>query len=183
MKPFPARRPGRDSRGGFILVIVLALLVLITALVIGFLGHTTSQTKSVTSYSAQTDSLLLGDVAVNLVKSQIDDATNLPTGNLWASQPGAIRVADGSGTQTLYKLYSSADLKPSAAPLTLKDAVRTQDLPSASDPNDWATSPLWTDLNAPAKRADGTNGYPIIDVVNDPADLPAATSFSVDNST
>ena len=190
MKFLPVRLPARRRDHGFVLIVVLVLLVLVTALVIGFLVHATTQTKSVTSYSAQTGSLLLGDVAVNLVKAQIDDATAYTAGNLWASQPGAIRVLNSSGAQTLYKLYSSKTLKQSDTAANLHAQV-LQDLPIATDTNDWNASPVWTDLNAPAIKSDGTKAYPIVDVVNDNNDLPIGTtqaapfatgSFNIDSS-
>ena len=92
----PFRR--QRAKRGFVLILVLGILILITLLVVGFLGHAMSQIKSVTSYRAQTDSLLLGDVAVNLVKAQIDDATSQAT-SIWASQPGAIRTFTNGGTE------------------------------------------------------------------------------------
>ena len=81
----PFRR--QRAKRGFVLILVLGILILITLLVVGFLGHAMSQIKSVTSYRAQTDSLLLGDVAVNLVKAQIDDATSQAT-SIWAGLHG-----------------------------------------------------------------------------------------------
>ena len=50
MKSFAVQRRARERRSGFILVVVLSLLVLLTALTIGFLTHASSQTKSAMSY-------------------------------------------------------------------------------------------------------------------------------------
>ncbi len=173
---------GAASRDGFILIVVLGILVLITILVVGFLVHAGSQAKSFASYRDQTNNLLLSDVAVNMVKAQVDDATGISSGaspGLWASQPGAIRTVDGSGQQKTYKLYSSRTPTDTNTGTTLGDAL-VKDLPAATAvaSNDWANSPVWTDLNAPALKSDGTSAYPIIDVVNDNADLPAGTTGS-----
>ncbi len=173
---------GAASRDGFILIVVLGILVLITILVVGFLVHAGSQAKSFASYRDQTSNLLLSDVAVNMVKAQVDDATGISSGaspGLWASQPGAIRTVDGSGQQKTYKLYSSRTPTDTNTGTTLGDAL-VKDLPAATAvaSNDWANSPVWTDLNAPALKSDGTSAYPIIDVVNDNADLPAGTTGS-----
>jgi uncharacterized protein (TIGR02600 family) len=177
----------RKQEQGFVLILVLGIVILITLLVVGFLGHALSQTKSVTSYRAQTDSLLLGDVAVNLVKAQIDDATS-QANSIWASQPGAIRTFTNGGTEpnpttgTVYKLYSSSSLTSTNPPTDIPN-----DLPGTPDSNDWNSNPLWTDLNAPVLKSDNTYAYPIIDAYNDPAVLPgvsltganAVPSFSI----
>ena len=178
--------PGARRKRGFVLILVLGILVIVTLLVVGFLAHALSQVKSVTSYRAQTDSLLLSDVAVNIVKSQIDDATSQPSAS-WASQPGAIRsFSDASTSSTIYKLYSSSSLTS-----TNPSTDIPKDLPTATDANDWNSNALWTDLNAPVQRSDGTYAYPIIDVVNDTTDLPTGTttpgpfasgSFNVDST-
>jgi uncharacterized protein (TIGR02600 family) len=188
--PLPARRKNQS----FVLVLVLGMLVLITVLVVGFLGRVISQTKSSSSYRDQTGTLLLSDVAVSIVKSQIDAATAVastsPPG-LWASQPGAIRTIASSGTQTTYKLYSSTNLLNTDTGPTLKADLQA-DLPTAADANDWNSSGLWTDLNAPIVKSNGMNAYPIVDVFNDNGDLPAAAgtttapftsgSFNIDST-
>jgi uncharacterized protein (TIGR02600 family) len=174
------------------------MLVLIVILVIGFLGHVTAHSKSSTSYRDQTGTLLLGDIAVNIVKGQIDAAvtstgTTMP-GGIWASQPGAIRTISSTGSQTMYKLYSSSAMTDAATSATLKADILA-DLPTttATANNDWAGSALWTDLNAPVMKSDGTNAYPLIDIQNDPADLPlydttkttapfTAGSFNIDTT-
>ena len=164
----------RSGKRGFTLLLILGILIILTLLVVGFLGHALSQIKAVSSYRAETDSLLLGDVAVNLVKTQIDDATSKPN-SIWVSQPGAIRTYSNNGTDsntttgTIYKLYSSSSLS-SVNPAT----DIPSDLPAVSDPNDWSANPLWTDLNAPVQKSDGTYAYPIIDAYNDPGHLPGA---------
>jgi len=190
--PHRNHKRSREKRS-FVLVLVLVMLVLISILVFGFLGHVTSQSKSSTSYRDQTGTLVLGDVAINVVKSQIDAATATAaasSGALWASQPGAIRTVSSTGAQTTYKLYSSSALTDSNTGASLKTDI-LGDLPPTADASDWSGSALWTDLNAPALRSDGiTNAYPIVDVVNDPGDLPigstttgpfASGSFNIDS--
>jgi uncharacterized protein (TIGR02600 family) len=184
----------RRERTGFVLILVLGMLVLISVLVIGFLGHAASQSKSVGSYRDQTGTLLLGDLTVNIIKSQIDTATSasatLGSGALWASQPGAIRTVSSNGNQTTYKLYSSSVLTDANTGSNLKTDILA-DLPPTADAGDWSGSALWTDLNAPTTKADGTNAYPIVDVINDATDLPAGAtstppfttgSFNIDST-
>ena len=184
------KSPRDGSERGFILIVVLGLLVLISLLVVGFLVHASYQSKSTASYRDETGNLILSDVAVNMVKAQIDDATG--TGSavaansslLWASQPGAIRSIGSDGKQTTYKLYSSNSLTDTNTGSLLGTDIAA-DLPSdtAANKNDWAGSPVWTDLNAPTLKSDGTPAYPIIDVVNDNTDLPAGSTASSPFST
>jgi uncharacterized protein (TIGR02600 family) len=165
-----SKRPLLRRKGGFVLILVLGILILVSLLVVGFLSHALTQAKSVTSYRAQTDSLLLSDVAVDLVKAQIDDATS-QSASIWASQPGAIRTFQNTGADsaygTTYKLYSSSTLTSTNPPTDIPN-----DLPASADATDWVSNPMWTDLNAPVQRTDGTYAYPIIDVYNDPQDVP-----------
>ena len=127
--PIPRRRNNRS----FVLVLVLGMLVLIIILVVGFLGHVASQSKSSASYRDQTGTLILGDEAVNLVKAQIDAATTASQAgtNLWASQPGAIRTVSSTGTQTTYNLYSSTNLVETATGATLGTKIAA-DLPTTT---------------------------------------------------
>lgn len=148
---------GRD--GGFALVIVLAIVVLLAILVVGFLSKAGSETVSVANYSAVNSAQQLVDTTVNLVQAQINEATTRGTDKAWASQPGAIRVFDNTGDlDAIYRLYSAESLQAQAS----------SDLNADVPPSTWAQSPaVWVDLNAPAKAKDASNNeytsYPILD--------------------
>ncbi|CAN5343721.1 hypothetical protein BH09VER1_BH09VER1_27730 [soil metagenome] len=153
---------------GVALVLVLAVVVLITALIVGFLLRVGSDRSSTASYSSSVAARQLGDVVVNLVQGQINDATSQGAGTAWASQPGAVRVYDSTGgMKTLYRLYSASALTTSQA----------SDLANDVPPATWSGSPaLWVDLNAPVtvqgvKDSSGSTvkSYPILDP-RDPAD-------------
>src|SRR5438445_1868789 len=107
------RRPGR--RAGVALVIVLGMLVLIAVLIVAFLSSVSVELQSAKSYASESDARALADSAVNIVISQIQDATSAPA-LAWASQPGMIRTFDNTGSAvTAYKLYSSCQLRVNGA--------------------------------------------------------------------
>jgi len=171
--------PSRFSRQqGVALVIVLSIIVLITALVVGFLSRAGADRNSTSSYSAKVAARQLADMTVNLVQAQINDATSQGTNKAWASQPGAVRVYDNSGALlNIYRLYSSGTMTTSQA------ADLANDVPPAT----WANSPaMWVDLNAPVSvpgvmDITGTNAmltYPIIDP-RDPANPGTSASPTV----
>jgi uncharacterized protein (TIGR02600 family) len=150
-----------QSRSGIALVIVLAIIVLITALVVSFLEQAGSERSSAASYSTTSVTRRLTDTAVNLVQGQINQATTRGNTYCWASQPGAIRVFDDSGNlDSIYRLYSAYSLSATGA--------KSSDLANDIPPEAWAEAPArWVDLNAPAKIT-GTNqlAYPILDIRN-----------------
>lgn len=141
----PARRTG------FALVIVLAFIVLLSALVVGLL--TTAEHESKTN-SLQVDSLdarIAAESALRLVQAQIRAASlegidSAGRGShAWASQPGAVRTYDSSGAPAnIYKLYSSEEM-------TTSDAASL----AAEIPPDWKSRPEeFIDLNEPVHRSD-----------------------------
>ena len=140
-------------------MIVLAILVLVTALVVGFLSRVGTDRASTASYSAVASTRQLADMAVNLVQAQINDASSQGTDKAWASQPGAVRVFNNSGTLlNIYRLYS-ADTMTTSNPLNLANDV------PAGGAGGWVASPaVWVDLNAPVTIS-GTSSlsYPILD--------------------
>ena len=186
------------ARRGVALLAVLAVLALLTVLVVAFLLRAQMARNSAANYRATTSTRLLSDTVVNLVEAEINDATTYGTSlgaggtgpYTWASQPGAIRVYDSSGTaaggggtgfQKLYRLYSA----PSLTTSNITDILNVDSSPtsSASDTGgtvktsgstpeinaNWATMPAqWVDLNAPVSVNDpatSTTGtiYPILD--------------------
>lgn len=157
----------RCSQEGATLVIVLAILVLVAILIVGFLTRATSERSASASYHATATARQLADTAVNLVQAQINDATSAGPGNTWASQPGVVRVFNNSGNLSkVYRLYSAASMGSDVTDAS----VLANDIPPAN----WASSPaLWVDLNQPV-IADDLNGtqqsvFPILDP-RDPAD-------------
>ncbi len=140
------------------LFIVLAILVLVSALVIGFFSSMTTEVKSSRSYASGVSSKQLADSAVQLVIAQITDATKGKDGGnrlAWASQPGMIRTYDQSGSPAkYYKLYSSDSL--------VQDGTGF-DLATEAPPSDWNSKQgLFTDLNSPITR-NGKIMFPILD--------------------
>ncbi|MGB8354703.1 MAG: hypothetical protein WCD79_12490, partial [Chthoniobacteraceae bacterium] len=158
------------SRSGIALVIVLGMLVLVAVLVIAFLSSISTELQSSKSYASGTDVRALADSAVNIVISQIQDATTSGTiGSsgtyilAWASQPGMVRTYDNTGSiVTNYKLYSSGQLRVSG---TFNPVASL----STEIPDTWASgtnADLYTDLNKPVTAVSGTTTvthYPIID--------------------
>jgi uncharacterized protein (TIGR02600 family) len=152
------RKPFSKSRSGLALVIVLGMLVLAAILVIAFLSSVSTELRSAKSYAVGIDSRSLTDSAVNIVISQIQDATYTPNQNYaWASQPGMIRTYDSNGNPvTDYKLYSSNTLRVSG---TFNAAGSL----STEVPTTWASYPdQYVDLNKPV-TVSGVSHYPIID--------------------
>ena len=149
----------RSSASGQALIIVLAMLTLMSILIVAFLSSVSTELRSAKSYAVGYDARALTDAAVNVVISQLQDATSAPT-NAWASQPGMIRTYNAAGTPvTSYKLYSSSQLQVSGA----FNAVTQV---STEVPSTWASSPdQYTDLNSPVIVTESTNSvyhYPII---------------------
>jgi len=169
---------------GIALVIVLAFLALIASLVIAYFTSVSNELSVSKSYAVTTDTKTLSDTAVELVTSQIRDATvPLPKGApfTWTSQPGMIRVfgtpaAASSQPYAYYKLYSSDVM------------VITKDFKFFKPEDDVAKfvdSPdLFTDLNKPVLVQDDTGlivgpdskryraDYPIFD----PSSVPVPTN-------
>jgi len=138
---------------GMALVIVLAVLVLLTVMVVGFLSRATIDRSSASAYSDGDRNSLLSDYAVNIVQAQIDHASTR-TNTAWASQPGMVRTfaQDGSLLQA-YKLYSDAAMVTNTVDLSA----------AASAMTNWSSSPAhFVDLNEPVE-IEGRKEFPIID--------------------
>lgn len=149
-------------RKGVALVIVLGMLVLVAVLIVAFLSSASLELRSANSYASESDARALADSAVNIVLSQIQDATS-NSSLAWASQPGMIRTYDNTGSETTaYKLYSSNQLRVDGD----FDAIANL---STEVPADWsspANANLYTDLNQPVTVNNGvtpSQHYPIID--------------------
>ncbi len=141
------------------LVLVLAFVLIISALIIGFFGSASSARRDVAGYEADLTARQLSDIATNVVIGQILDATKswevpatTATGKgsgarlTYSTQPGMVRTYDSSGKAgRAYKLYSSATMVTQPG----SEWIATANL-SSEVPDDWVTQPaLYTDLNAP----------------------------------
>ena len=159
-RPSVSRRPvERPRESGVALVIILSFLVLLSVMVLGFLARMGTERSASGAYYENNRSALLADLVVNIVRTQIDAATNEEQNGrsaAWASQPGMVRTfkTDGSLLRA-YKLYSD-DTMISA---TVDPAAEVNRL------NQWWESPaLYVDLNAPGLNAEtGRLVYPILD--------------------
>lgn len=144
----------KRSEGGFALIIILAAIVLLLALVVGFFSRVQSELQSSSTYQSTGSARNLSDYAVNLVLAQIKAGTRGQTTNgsvtAWASQPGAIRTFDTSGNLlSVYKLYSAQNMVVSSI-----DAAN-----EASALNNWSSArAIFTDLNEPVG-----DQFPILD--------------------
>ncbi len=150
------------STAGVALIIVLCMLVLAAALVIAFMSSVATELRSAKSYAVGLDARSLTDSAVNVVISQIQDATATAT-NAWASQPGMIRTYDTSGNVLkYYKLYSADVMRTNS--FNPNSGTAADPTSQSTDvPSNWATLPdQYTDLNKPVTNS-GFAHYPIID--------------------
>jgi len=175
MNPIPYLEPRMRQRG-MALVIVLAMLVLLTGLVVAFFSAVTGDSGGSAVYSNDERSKQLSESVVNLVMGQIIEATKgfKTSGGApdytqplaWASQPGAIRTFDNSGSAVnVFKLYSAQSLVENGT------GNFTTDVPST-----WATdNGTFTDINAPVKDEADKDVYPIVD----PTALGAVQGFSI----
>ena len=174
----PHHTPQGPSRSRFhrlegaALIIVLSCLVLVTALLIGFLSRAQTERGNSASYRGGMGSRNLADYAVNIVMAQIRAATTgTNAANAWASQPGAIRVYSSTGANLvgIYKLYSATNNMVGSS---------VSDLMSDTTPSGWAANTaLYTDLNAPVITGSGAGAvtnYPILD----PAALGIVQGFT-----
>jgi len=156
--------PPKDKyASGVALVIVLAFLVLITALVIAFFSNVSTELSGARGYAGGASAKQLADSAVQVVMGAIRQGTTKGANVAWASQPGMIRTygtylgsgsyAAGGTPLACYKLYSSDNMVVTSLPFD----------PSTDVASDWNTKPaLFTDLNSPV--ASGTSMiFPILD--------------------
>jgi len=176
---------------GVALVIVLAMLVLLSALMVSFMSTATSERSAVSAASGGSAARQLADTTVNLMIGQIREATSQSDlSGTWASQPGAIRTYTGAlsktkknlpgggyyydykaGTQDkVYKLYSASKMKVTSSEYEgseLPEEVKVIENWKRDDPEK-----DFVDLNEPALTPrfdldpEGTQvepHYPIVD--------------------
>lgn len=159
----PKRIPGKSSvvhsgMQGMALVLVLAFLVLITALIVAFLSNVTTEHSSSKGYAEGAKSRQLADSTVQIAMAAIQAATTRGLQETWASQPGMIRAYDQTGAaKAYYKLYSSDNMVVTASQIASFTPGVTD-----VDPQ-WTSKPaLYSDLNSPV--VSGTKAvFPILD--------------------
>src|SRR5688572_6021275 len=151
-------------RRGVALVIVLSMLVLMSAVLVAFMGTVSTERLAQRAAYSTFEAQQAAESAVNLVISQIRAATTeVDDGSRgWASQPGAIRTF-GTASK-VYKLYSSDRMQVSAG-----DYRPETPSESGINPSDPQTPPDdgFVDLNQPI-LVPGRDGkvdphYPIVD--------------------
>jgi uncharacterized protein (TIGR02600 family) len=159
------------GRGGFALVVVLGMVVLIVGILVAFLLMAGTERTASGGFVAALSARNVGEAAVSLVKVQINSATTQGTNTAWASQPGMVRTFDASGKlRNTYKLYSSSTMVGTDAAVA-EDAIDTE----------WAKKPaLWVDLNSPME-AGGVQHFPILDprLITTGSGVPAVEGFTL----
>lgn len=189
---------------GIALVIVLSLVVLLSALIVGFFSSVQNESVSSAAYKGSVTTKQLVSTANSLAMGQIADATHSfkdpgnpqvsPTSRLlWASQPGMIRTWDATGKGwKIFKLYSARDM---VAEFDSNNHYSVQAALANEVPNDWPRqTALFVDLNQPVVVPDDSGGiervgekqhyrasYPILDpLAMVPTGLNGAPPFGVD---
>ena len=156
---------------GVALVLVLAFLVLISALVIAFFSSVTKELSGSKTYASGASTKQLADSTVQIVIGAIGQATSGSTSVAWASQPGMIRTygdsVSGSASATplaFYKLYSSDKMVLSASNGSISfNPVDDLKVVPADNITDWVNKPaIFTDLNSPVTSGSSAI-FPIVD--------------------
>ena len=161
------------------LVLVLAFLVLISALVVAFFTSVQTELQGAKNYASAVTVKQLAETTTHIVMGQIIDGTQsfVTPGNVnsqrltWASQPGLIRTyADDGSPGRTFKLYSTANMVEDAGTDYIPANQLANEVPAT-----WPAAPaLFTDLNKPVLVADPqgsihvrsnlyTANYPIVD--------------------
>jgi len=160
-----SRQSHAAPRRGVALLLVLSCLVLLAALILGFLLSGQNNLKSSKLYANGSSVKTLADSTVSLVMAEIQQATSNGTTVAWASQPGMIRTYDSTGTeQTNYRLFSWD------SPTTTGTYDPSTDAGSLTGNATWYSSPaVYFDLNQPVTDSSGILHFPIVD--GNPTDL------------
>lgn len=174
--------PVSQSRRAVALLIVLAILLLMSALLVAFMGTVSNEREAARSMASGFEAKQAYETAVNLAISQIREATKNDDGTIgWASQPGAIQTfGTGANANIIYKLYSARLMQQPRDDWKPETDTDESGFKSGS-PND--TPEGMVDLNSPVYVPTTTQGvvephYPIADpraglnVDGGPEDLP-----------
>ena len=151
------RRSRPPGRAGFILVMALGALAVMTILLVALFQGASHQIRGAESDATYAREKLLADSAVAQVIGQIQQASTQP-GQAWISQPGLLRTYAGASRLPFesYKLYSAASLTDSSGNLNFLSS----DVPA--DWNSTANANLYVDVNAPQQTSSALV-YPILD--------------------
>ncbi len=146
-QPFAKRR---QDRRGIALIVILACLLILSAVLLAFLNSAKTELISSKMYADHNDLHAMMNTSVNMVMAQIRQATIATPTDCWTSQPGLIRTFTNTGTPDVsYKLYSSGVMQTSGA---LNPATEAATLTG------WdAKTAVFTDLNQPVSGV-----YPIL---------------------
>lgn len=150
----------KATQKGVALIVVLALVTIMAILIVAILSTSSRELKSARIYSDGIEVRQMNETAVNLAVGQLRLGTrqisDFPGKEVWASQPGAIRIYDESGSFARgVKLYSDSVMT------TGSESELSEDLP----PTDWNSDDnqiRYTDLNEPVVRKDDIY-FPIVD--------------------
>jgi uncharacterized protein (TIGR02600 family) len=137
----------RAPQRGVALVIVLSMLLLLSALLVAFMSSVSTERQSARATAATFEAKQAYESAVNLVISQIRQATQNDDGTVgWASQPGLIRTfGNNDDDKFVYKLYSSDNLVQKASdykPESPEESLITPSTPLIDPPGS-------VDMNSP----------------------------------
>lgn len=148
--PFPKGSSfhSRLLPGGYALVLVLSILVLLIGVVVGFLTLAGSERSSARGALDAVEARILAENAVGLVQTQINRATARAATHPWISQPGMARMFNPDGSLlAAYKLYSANNMIAASV-------NKAEDRPAAA----WFDDPaVWVDLNRPVAVDDPAN--------------------------
>ncbi len=174
----------RGRRGsGFALVLTLFVIVILSILLVGLLFTAKNELNTVVLQGSSLDSRIAADSVIQIVQGQIRQATvegldlsatateEKQQGTAaWASQPGAIRVYDGTGApDRVFKLYSSDQM-------IVEDAASLTD--GSEIPLDWRQRENeFVDLNEPVNRWDAAGLDQWIFPIASPETLGAVAGF------
>ncbi len=147
-RPFPTRRRPRNSAA---LILILGCLVILAAVLMAFLNSAKTELASSKMYADNNDVHTMMNTCVNIVMTQIRQATTASGTDCWTSQPGLIRTFNNSGLPDMsYKLYSSDIMQTNGPVVASTEAAALAN---------WSTEPaIYTDLNQSASGV-----YPILD--------------------
>jgi len=174
MKISIQRMSRKSGQRGVALILVLGALVLISAIVIGFLSTVRQDRTSAAYYESGSSARQYADTAVTIAIAQIAEATSDPD-LAWISQPGLLRTFNASGTVAAYKLYSSDTMKITGT-YNPETALNTE------IPTSWSTrTDEFVDLNAPVKVTMNGTEQSIYPIVN-PAAVSDVEGFTLDSS-
>lgn len=145
---------------GIALIVVLFLVAMLGLLVIAILTISTNELESARKYADGIEVRQLNETAVSLAVSQIRLGTgqfdSVSGREVWASQPGAVRVYKEKGDFLLgVKLYSDSEMTVTEEPALASDVP----------PANWTSERFenrYVDLNEPVVRKEQIY-FPIVD--------------------